>query len=99
MRRLRNDDDDDGRASVRQGARPDGRRRRARARARACYAGTYYACPTVAACFGGVDPQACFAACVGPQDPCFQACLDHLEKPSPPVGCQIGTAPPGLTCN
>ena len=64
-----------------------------------CYGGTYYKCPSSAACFGGFDINACLAVCAGPSDPCFDACFEKLDKAGAPKGCQTGVTPPkGVDC-
>jgi hypothetical protein len=63
-----------------------------------CYGGTYYKCPSTAACFGGFDINACLDQCPGPFDPCFDACFDKLSNAGPPKGCQTTAAPAGVDC-
>lgn len=76
----------------------DGQGSRVAVNEHCCFNGEYLRCPDANACLGGFDLQACLQGC-SPSDPCFAECLDKVQNPGPPVGCDANATPPsGVDC-
>jgi hypothetical protein len=64
-----------------------------------CYEGTYQRCPNAAACFGGVELEACVAKCAGDARCLTNVCTSELRHAPPPKGCSPSEAPASFPCN